>query len=526
VEESGNCALQATEGKLRLEEMQVREWDRDDLVKLGSVLDRRRARLGGAKTCMVLAEKLLVVRTREGKPARLKANAAQAEFEKRRGQRNIVLKARQLGMTTWVAGRFLLKTITQPGTLTLEVAHTQEAAEEIFQIVHRFVDWLPDELRNGTLRTSRSSTRQIVFPAMDAEYRVVSAADRNAGRGLTVQNLHCSELARWPGDAAETLAGLRAALAPRGELILESTPQGVGGCFHQEWVKADESGTVRHFFPWWMEQRYRTEPMDEARLTEEERRLMADRGLNLEQIAYRRQIRADFRGLTAQEYAEDDESCFLASGESVFELSMVEARLKTAPEPAKQQKNGELEVWLQPVDGREYLVAVDPAGGGSEGDYSAAQVLDMETGLQCAEFAGHVGGLELAQLATGLAKEYNRAWLVVERNNHGSGVLALAETVCKYERIYMQGGRHGGQAGWLTTSLSRPAMIARLDAALVEEPELFQSRRLLGECRSFVRLPNGNMGAQPGTHDDRVMAMAIGLAARAELVGRKAAVRS
>ncbi len=47
-------------------------------------------------------------------------------FERRRGQRNIVLKARQMGLTTWAAARFFLKTITQPGTLTLEVAHTQE----------------------------------------------------------------------------------------------------------------------------------------------------------------------------------------------------------------------------------------------------------------------------------------------------------------------------------------------------------------------------------------------------------------
>jgi len=54
-----------------------------------------------------------------------------------------------MGLTTWAAARFFLKTITQPGTLTLEVAHTQEAAEEIFRIVHRFVDWLPEELREG-----------------------------------------------------------------------------------------------------------------------------------------------------------------------------------------------------------------------------------------------------------------------------------------------------------------------------------------------------------------------------------------
>jgi len=63
--------------------------------------------------------------------------------------------------------------------------------------------------------------------------------------------------------------------------------------------------------------------------------------------------------------------------------------------------------------------------------------------------------------------------------------------------------------------------LGRLDAALVEEPGRFMSKRLLGECRSFVRLPNGRTGARAGTHDDRVMAMAIALGARAELLGRK-----
>ena len=182
---------------------------------------------------------------------------------------------------------------------------------------------------------------------------------------------------------------------------------------------------------------------------------METHGLKLAQIAYRRRIRADFRGLTAQEYAEDEESCFLASGESVFELAAVEARLKTAPEPVERRKNGELEIWLPPVKGKEYLVAVDPAGGGSDGDYSAAQVLEMETGLQCAEFAGHVGGLELARFVTGLAAEYNGAWLVVERNNHGSGVLALAETACKYERIYCR--EAAGRAGGLADDQREPA---------------------------------------------------------------------
>jgi hypothetical protein len=86
--------------------------------------------------------------------------------------------------------------------------------------------------------------------------------------------------------------------------------------------------------------------------------------------------------------------------------------------------------------------------------------------------------------------------------------------MCGYRRVY----RQGGQAGWLTTSISRPAALGRLNAWLVEEPERLMSRKLLGECRSFVRLPDGKSGARAGTHDDRVLAMAIGLGARAELL--------
>jgi hypothetical protein len=103
---------------------------------------------------------------------------------------------------------------------------------------------------------------------------------------------------------------------------------------------------------------------------------------------------------------------------------------------------------------------------------------------------------------------------VVERNNHGHGVLALIENVCHCLRVY----RQDGQPGWPTTSLSRPAAIGRLNAALIERPDHFMSRRFLAECRSFVRQADGSTGARAGTHDDLVMAMAIGLAARAVLL--------
>ncbi len=495
---------------------QIWLYDAEELERLGTLLDERPPSLGGRTVAMEIIEKLLRVRVRDGSTRPLIANAVQREFERRRGEKNIVLKARQMGLTTWTAARFFLRTITRPGTLTLQVAHTQQAAEEIFRIVRRFVDRLPQQLRDGPLRTSQLNLRQIVFPEIDAQYCVVTAGDRNAGRGLTVQNLHCSELARWPGDPAEILAGLRASLAPGAEVVLESTPQGVGGCFYEEWQKAHETGMVQHFFPWWMEPAHCAQPVDPETLSEEERGLMERIPLTLAQIGFRRQIRAGLAGLAPQEYAEDAESCFLASGECFFDLAAIENRMKSLPQEAAQQRcNGRMEIWLPAAKNRTYVVAVDPAGGGSGGDYSAIEVVDCETGMQCAEFAGHVGGLELARLAAEIAREYNDAWLVVERNNHGSGVLAYLGAVCRYQRLF----RQGGQAGWLTNSVSRPAALARLAAVLAEMPGCLMSRRLLAECRSFVRLPDGRSGAQPGAHDDRVMAMAIALAARAELAG-------
>jgi len=484
--------------------------DLEDLRRLGQALDERTETLDGEMTGIFLAEMLLKVRTRAGAFAPLRPNRAQREFERRRGRANIVLKARQMGITTWVAGRFFLKTVTQPGTLTVEVAHTQQAAEEIFRVVRRFYDLLPEKLREGALRTSRANARSLVFPELDSEYRVETAGDRNAGRGLTVQNLHCSEVARWPGDARATLAGLLATMpAGGGEVVLESTAQGAHGCFYEEWMHAEENGWVRHFFPWWWEQSYQRSPGEDAE-SDEERALAAAHGLTREQIAFRHRLARQFGVLARQEYPESPDDCFLASGSCVFDVEAIERRLKDVPLPVERRWGGALEVWLTPMGGREYLAAVDPAGGGSEGDYAAIQVLDAATGLQCAEFQGRCGLMELSQRAAELAREYNGALLIVERNNHGAAVIAYLQTALGYERLYQQ----EGQAGWLTTALSRPQALRQVEQVLNEGGQSLMSARLLREMKTFVRDERGRTGAAEGQHDDLVMAMGIGLAVR------------
>jgi hypothetical protein len=488
-------------------------WDREELLELGRWMGDRPERL------MSVAEQWLKVRDREGFERPLKANAAQREFERRRGRQNIVLKSRQMGVTTWVAGRFFLKTITARGVMSVLVAHTREAAEGIFRIVQRFWECLPDDLREGPLRRSKANVGQMFFPALDSEFRIVSAADENAGRGLTMQYLHCSEVGRWPKDATATLAGLRAALAPRGELVLESTPNGAYGCFYEEWGRAvacAEDAVVRHFFPWWMEEAYVATPVA-GELREDERRLALEHGLTAGQIGFRRGLEVSYRGLRSQEFAEDAESCFKATGECCFEVEAIEAGLVSAREPIEIRRSGALLVWLPPVPGKEYLVSVDTAGGGVDGDFAAVQVIEMRSGLQCAELQQRLGTLELARVSAALAREYGGAMIVVERNNHGSGVLAYLDSTERYSRVYEQ----SGVPGWLTTAGNKPGIVSRMGALLVESPWIFASKRLLNECRTFVSMPGGRTGAVNGAHDDCLMAMAMGQAVRAELFVKK-----
>jgi hypothetical protein len=427
-----------------------------------------------------------------------------------------------------------MKTITAEGVLTVQVAHTREAAAGIFRMVQRFWEQLPDELREGPLRRSRANVGQMCFPELDSEFRILSAGDPGAGRGLSIQNLHLSEVSQWPGEAAETLAGLRAALSPAGEMVIESTPRGAYGCFYEEWGYASASNaaanngaannaaaakgraaadrTVQHFFPWFLEPAYVSAAVPASEYSDEERLLAERHNLTPQQIGFRRSLEAGFHRLRAQEYAEDAVSCFLASGDCCFDVNAITQRLDTAPGPVERRRDSGL-VWLPSQPGRQYIVGVDTAGGGSRGDYSAIQVIERESGLQCAELQHRMSPQQLAAAAVAYAREYNDALVAVERNNHGSGVLAHLESA-EYANLYAM----GGQPGWLTSLATKPVMIARLGALVTESPQIFYSSRLLHELRTYINLPNGGTGAASGAHDDCVMAMAVAQAVRAEML--------
>ncbi len=499
----------------------------EDWEPLAELMER------GPKSSVDLTQDLIRIRDRSGRMRRLRANPAQMAFEAKRGQHNVVLKARQMGMTTWIAGRFFLRTIFRPGTTTLLVAHTREASESMFAIVRRMWEGLPEDFREGPLRLQNCSAGQMVFAESGSEFRIASAGDPNAGRGLSVQNLHCSEVSRWPGDAKATLAGLRAGLAPEGEFVLESTPSGAYGAFYDEWCGGVEApprgegcenagtdrlsakdGLVRHFFPWWMEPAYVGPAVALEEMSCGELGLVQRYGLGPSQVGFRRGLERSYGVLRSQEFAEDAESCFRATGACCFELEIVERRLGEVQEPASKQRNGALLEWFGPRAGRRYVIGVDTAGGGEDGDFAAVQVVDVATGMQCAELQERLRPRELAEVCVQLAHAYGDALVVVERNNHGAAVLAFLEMRGEV-KLYWQ----AGQAGWLTSAASKPEMVARLGTLLQQTPERFFSKRLLGECRTFVSDERGRAGAAGSAHDDLVMAMAIAQAVRAEVCG-------
>jgi len=496
-----------------------------EFLQLGGMLeDRAPAEFGRGKKVAVrdvLIETLLKIRDKEGRLRGITLNRAQREYAQRATRRNVVLKARQLGISTYVAARFFVDTITRPGTLTVQVAHDQESAEQIFRIVHRFLETMPELFKSGVLRTSRANTRQLVFPELDSEYRVGTAADPNAGRGLTIHNLHCSEVARWPRDGAATLASLRAAVPPGGCVTLESTPNGAGGVFYDEWQRAEITGYTRHFFPWWWDKTYRREGMNVGETTDEERELMRVYDLQPEQIAFRREMKANFGRRCAEEFAEDATTCFLSSGECVFDVDLIAERLAKKMKPIEERDGGRIHIYWPVTMGddgapRRYIIGVDPAGGGADGDYACAQLIERDSGIQVAELRGHYNPEQLALRVADLAREYNNALVAVERNNHGHAVLAHLNLSQGFVNVYSM----GGQPGWITSAATRPMMLENFASILRRRPDLFSSQTLFQECRTFVRHGDGSSSAAGGTHDDTVMAMAIALAVRRERAGQ------
>ncbi len=194
-------------------------------------------------------------------------NRAQMRLLSRLHTRNIVLKARQLGMTTLVALMWLDHALFNGDQRCGIVAQDVEAAEGIFRDKVKFAYLnLPPEIR-AVRPLLRESASELLF-TNNSSIRVATSM-----RSGTIHRLHVSEFgkigAKYPDKAREVVTGSLPAVPSDGVIVIESTAEGQSGEFYNMATRAlalEEKGAtlnVRdyrlHFFPWFEEPTYRTQ---------------------------------------------------------------------------------------------------------------------------------------------------------------------------------------------------------------------------------------------------------------------------
>lgn len=466
---------------------------------------------------------------------RLRAAGAPVKF--------ILLKYRRGGFTTLEQAESYRLTTIKPNVQCVTLAHTDDAANQIFRIATMYQR---NDARSPRLKGAGNAKR-LEFPELNSQFFVGTAGAQAFGRGDTFQRVHGSEVAYWgKGRAQQTteveklISGLTEA-ASHGEVILESTPNGVNHfCRMYREAKAKLNDWTPIFIPWFAD-RTNIVPLTAKQVEEitstmsdRERELVRMHELRPHQLAWRRMKIKALKGLFVQEYPEDDETCFLQSGSMYFDAKTVSHLLETVPQveysdgrtffPQWDRGEGGYYVeWEAPVEGVEYVACCDTSEGvggwnpealtSTDGsDPNGVGVLRTDTGKQVASLHGMFRPSSLAHRARDICVRYNRAMLAVERNNHGHAVIQRLGDIGwdrpGIEMFY----DHDQKPGWNTDTVSRPIMLTALADTLMDRPELFVDRQMLSEMTTFQMQDNGKYEANKGFHDDAVMKWAIGYA--------------
>ena len=213
----------------------------------------------------------LHIRTKAGDVRAFKLNATQRALHQRleaqrktKGKvRALVLKGRQVGISTYIGGRFYWRVTHKKGFLTQILTHLDDASDNLFSMAKRYHDMCPELVKP---QTGASNAKELKFSELGGGYKVATAGSKSVGRSATIQLFHGSEVAFWP-NAEEHFAGIIQALSKANdtECVLESTANGIGNTFHSLW-KAAEHGDSEFeavFLPWfWHEEYTLTPPAD------------------------------------------------------------------------------------------------------------------------------------------------------------------------------------------------------------------------------------------------------------------------
>ena len=463
-------------------------------------------------------EKLLKIRSKRGQQVPFRLNPAQQYYWERKTRRNLILKARQKGLSKIIDADQLIDCIKK-STNAVVISHEKEATKRMFAAVRYYIDNM--EVKPAL---SIDSKQEMKFPKRGSSYFIGTAGQRAFGRGDTVDRAHLSEAAFYE-DLEKILAGIAEA-AEYGQIDIETTPNGRNG-FYEMWQKAKQglSAYTPIFIPWFIDREYSSDSLtDEEKrglstavremfaipddqflqyLTDEEKRLVArvaqEYGFTLSagQLKWRRYKIWDKGALFWQEYPEDDVSCFLQSGRSVFTTITTDITKRV---PLDRFETWGTEETRAELKKRLLYAGVDGAEGTLNGDSHVFSVIDAPADNPKAtvifEYAStepiDVFWLKIAPIIKAFKMQ-----LGIEKNGVGVAHVKQAKDL---------GVKH---VAWTTSGANRPVMVTDLEEAYRKEELVETYTEAENEARDMIYTTNNRPEAQKGKHDDRVFSRSI-----------------
>ena len=490
-------------------------------------------------------------------------------------KRFIVLKARQMGLSTLFEGIIFHDTANNELKNSMIIAHEESASSNLFNMSKLFYECLPDVIRpmkkysNGRILSFENPTNdddeKRAMPGLRSKITIATAGSGEVGRSATIHNLHASELAFFP-DGKTTMLGLLQAVPDEMNtfVVLESTANGLGDYFHMMWQQAVRgiSGFIPVFLPWFIDPNYKrpftsseeyNQFISEVAVTSRDDRgnkihtyeylLMEKHNLSYEQMNWRRHtIRTKCQGdeiLFMQEYPATPEEAFISTGRPKFNIKALQRYSALVREPIRigyltytqgsgtlflEESKGYITIWEDPKVGRNYVIGADVAEGLAHGDYSACVVIDTETLDVVAKWHGHIDPDLFGEELVKLAIHYNEAYLGVENNNHGLTTLKSIQRkeywniffTKSYDKIADKASK---KMGWSTNGRTKPLAIDKLAEYVREHYIGIFDEMMITELSTYVIDDRGGTNAQEGSYDDLVMSLAIGLQLALENMG-------
>jgi hypothetical protein len=420
-----------------------------------------------------------------------------------------ILKSRQIGFSTNEILKRFDRTIWNENWTACIQAHEDRAIQKLFRIVktaymNMHEDYRPELDRGG------GSKYEMYFPKINS--RIYCCLE---SRGGTINDLLLSEKAFMEPERAKATIE---SVPLDGYVTEETTPQGMNS-YYDDWMSNDSVDDAikydQFFFPWYVVDENRV-PVESAVNKTQEEKEFCKKAMRLykvkiddAQLMFRRLKIQNLRELYFQEQPEDEETCFLASGNPVLNVHIIKEMLMVAPNPIEEI--GPIKIYKRRVSGRRYVIACDTAEGVG-GDNSAAHVFDVESMEQVAVLHCDLKPSDFAHRLRQLAAMYiqnNTIWplLVVERNNHGHAVLLCLSEMIFYPNLY---STDDGRLGWVTDRVTKPIMIAGLQDAIEGRHVIINDKKTLLECLTLIN-NKGKQQAADGKKDDLVISMSIAI---------------